>query len=107
MGCDCAGTGVRRMLRRHVGQVCWRWNHDRRQIVWKMWPHGNFLLLLTMSSRQMMQMLSDNCSSSGVASGYSVFMFWMARRESITSFRAFLKFLEGEGGVNKSVITVC
>lgn len=27
-------VGVRRMFSRQVGQVCWRWNHDRRHVVW-------------------------------------------------------------------------
>lgn len=104
---------VRKMLSRHVGHVCWRWNHDRKQAVWNMCPHGNFFELCTMSSlqaidrknlvlwkweqrlsyRQMMQMLSDWDSSSAVASGYKVFILLIARRESITSFSAFLKFL--------------
>lgn len=86
--------------------------------VWKMWPHGNFFELLTMSSLkkseksgeksktffkllhkktstnlQMMQMLSDRASSSDVASGYKVFMLWIARRDKMTSLSAFLKFL--------------
>lgn len=50
-----------------------------------------------MSSRQIMQMLSDCDSSSAVASGYKVFILLIARRESITSFKAFLKFLKGIG----------
>lgn len=43
---------------------------------------------------QMMQMLSDCVSSSGVASGYNVFMLWIARLDKITSLNAFLKFLK-------------
>lgn len=35
-------VGVLRMFNLHVGQVCWRWNHDRRHDVWKMWLHGSF-----------------------------------------------------------------
>lgn len=46
-----------------------------------------------LSNLQMMQMLSDCVNSSGVASGYNVFMLWIARRDNITSFSAFLKFL--------------
>lgn len=37
---------------------------------WKMWLQGSFLAPVTISSRQMMQTLSDACRSSGVASGY-------------------------------------
>lgn len=63
-GCTGVGAtvviGVRKMFSRQVGQVCCRWNHDRRQVVWKMCPHGNFFELLTISSRQMMQMLSES-----------------------------------------------
>lgn len=43
---------------------------------------------------QMMHMLSDWANSSGVASGYRVFMLRIARRDRITSFSAFLKFLK-------------
>lgn len=97
-GCTGAGAavvmGVRRMFNRHVGQVCCRWNHDRKHVVWKMCPQGSFFELLTISSRQMMQMLSDSWSSSGVASGYRVFMLRIARRDRMTSFKAFLKFLQ-------------
>lgn len=38
-----SGAGARRTLRRHVGQVCWRWNQRRKQAAWNMWLHGNFL----------------------------------------------------------------
>lgn len=31
------------MSMRQVGQVCWRWNQERRQEAWKMWPQGSFL----------------------------------------------------------------
>lgn len=41
----------------------------------------------------MMQTLSAAANSSGVASGYNVFMFRMALRDSITSLNAFLKAL--------------
>lgn len=44
----------------------------------------------------MMQMLSDKANSSEVASGYKVFMLWIARRDKITSLSAFLKFLKNE-----------
>lgn len=37
---------------------------------WKMWLQGNFLAPVTISSRQMIQTLSEACRSSGVASGY-------------------------------------
>lgn len=60
LGAAVVVIGVRRMFNRHVGQVCCRWNHDRKQVVWKMCPQGSFFELLTMSSRQMMQMLSDS-----------------------------------------------
>lgn len=85
---------------RHVGQVCCLWNQERRQLwgkwdnktyykkqkklfgflniseskwiylEWKMWLHGSFLAPVTISSRQMMQTLSEAWRSSGVASGY-------------------------------------
>lgn len=58
-----------------------------------MWPQGSFLAPVSISSLQMMQTLSTALSSSGVASGYSVFMLRMARRERITSFRARLNDL--------------
>lgn len=35
-----------------------------------MWLQGSFLAPVTISSRQMMQTLSEACRSSGVASGY-------------------------------------
>nr|KAG5704225.1 hypothetical protein BaRGS_012513 [Batillaria attramentaria] len=37
------GRGMRKTSSRQVGQVCWRWNQDLKQLVWKMWLHGNFL----------------------------------------------------------------
>lgn len=43
---------------------------------------------------QIMHMLSESDNSSGVASGYNVFMFLIARLDKITSFKAFLKFLQ-------------
>lgn len=86
--------GVRRMLRRHVGHVCCRWNHERRHDVWKMWLHGSFFDAVNISSRQMMQTLSAAASSSGVASGYNVFMFRIARRDRMTSLNAFLNDLK-------------
>lgn len=62
------GRGAWIMSMRHVGQLCWRWNHERRQLLWKMWLQGSFLQPDTISSRQMMHTsLADN--SSGVASG--------------------------------------
>lgn len=88
--CCWVPGGVWRMLRRHVGHVCWRWNQERRHDVWKMWLQGNFFeavrkqiksdlakdyltkyisIPVTISSRQMMQTLSAAESSSGVASG--------------------------------------
>lgn len=57
----------------------------------------NAQLPVSISSLQMMQTLSTALSSSGVASGYSVFMLRMARRERITSFRARLNDLSKEG----------
>ena len=54
-----------------MGQVCCRWNQDLKQVLWKMWLHGNFLVVgASISSRQMMQTLSVLASSSAVASGY-------------------------------------
>lgn len=44
----------------------------------------------------MMQMLSDKANSSDVASGYKVFILWIARLDKMTSFKAFLKFLKIE-----------
>lgn len=41
-----------------------------------------------------MQILSESASSSGVASGYRVFIFLIALRDSITSLSAFLKSLK-------------
>lgn len=80
-------------LRRHVGQVCCRWNHDRRHDVWNIWLHGSFFEAVVISSRQIIHTLSAASSSSAVASGYRVFMLRIARRERITSLNAFLKFL--------------
>lgn len=42
---------------------------------------------------QIIQILSDKVSSSGVASGYKVFIFLIALLDNMTSFSAFLKFL--------------
>ena len=67
--CSVREFGLRRISKRQVGQVCCRWNHDRKQTVWNMWPQGSFFDELTISSRQIMQMLSDCANSSGVASG--------------------------------------
>ena len=64
------GLGMRRTSSRHVGHVCWRWNQERRQLVWKMWLHGSFLQDVVISSRQMMHTLSPDASSSAVAFGY-------------------------------------
>ena len=64
------GWGIRNTSILQVGQVCCRWNQERRQLVWKMWLHGSFLHAVTMSSRHMIQTLSPDCSSSSVASGY-------------------------------------
>ncbi len=47
----------------------------------------------SISSRQMMQMLSVAASSSAVASGYHVFMLWIALLDKMTSLNAFLKAL--------------
>lgn len=56
---------------RHVGHVCCLWNQLRKQAAWKMWLQGNFLFPApVISSRQMMQTLSANTSSSSEASGY-------------------------------------
>ena len=67
---------------------------DLRQFLWKMWLQGSFLAEgATISSLQMMHTLSALANSSGVASGYRVFMLWIARRESTTSLKAFLKAL--------------
>lgn len=44
--------------------------------------------------RHIIQILSDCDNSSGVASGYKVFMFRIARLDKITSLNAFLKFLK-------------
>jgi hypothetical protein len=53
---------------------------------------GSFLVVgASISSLQMMQTLSVFASSSSVASGYQVFMLWMALRERTTSLKAFLK----------------
>ena len=49
----CLSTSIR-----HVGQVCWRWNHERKQFVWNMWLHGSFLHVVVMSSRHIMHTLS-------------------------------------------------
>ena len=70
--CCCPRTPVGgwRISIRQVGQVCWRWNHDRKQLVWKIWLHGSLLQPCTISSRQMIQTLSPCDNSSGVASGY-------------------------------------
>lgn len=78
---------------RQVGQVCCLWNQERRQLEWKMWLQGSFLAPVTISSRQMMQTLSEAWRSSGVASGYSVFMLRMARRDMMASVTAFLNCL--------------
>ena len=53
---------------RHVGQLCWLWNHPRRQLVWKTWLQGSFLQREVISSRQMAQRWAS-WSSSSVASG--------------------------------------
>lgn len=53
-----------------VGQFCCLWNHDRRQLVWKICLHGSFLQRWSMSSLQMMQTVLAARSSSSVASGY-------------------------------------
>lgn len=79
---------------RQVGQVCCRWNQERRHEVWKIWLHGSFLEAVVISSRQIIQTLSAAWSSSGVASGYKVFIFLIARLDNITSLNAFLKFLQ-------------
>lgn len=39
-----------KIFRRQVGQVCWRWNQDRKQAVWNMWLQGSFLLADIISS---------------------------------------------------------
>ena len=78
-GCCCCGAccpgdadsrDILSTSRRQVGHVCWRWNHERRQLVWKMWLQGSFLHDDVISSRQMIHTLSPLCSSSVVASGY-------------------------------------
>ncbi len=51
------------------------------------------MLGANISSLQMMQTLSVAASSSSVASGYQVFMLWMALLDRITSLNAFLKAL--------------
>lgn len=68
--CVCCGRVIRNTSMRHVGQVCWRWNQDLKQLAWKMWLHGNFLQAVTISSLHIMQTLSPEDSSSAVASGY-------------------------------------
>lgn len=60
-----------------------------RQFRWNIWLQGSFLQFSAISSRQMMQTLSPCASSSGVASGYIVFMLWIARRDCTTSKKAF------------------
>ena len=54
---------------RHVGQVCCRWNHDRRQCVWKMWLQGSFLPTTSRSRQMMHVVISRRCSSSSLTSG--------------------------------------
>jgi hypothetical protein len=63
------GCAVCNTSSRHVGHVCCRWNHDRRHNVWNMWLHGSRFAPEVISSRQMMQVLSELASSSGVTSG--------------------------------------
>lgn len=59
-----------------------------------MWLQGNLLAPVTISSLQMIQTLSIAWSSSGVASGYSVFMLRMALRDMMASVTAFLNCLK-------------
>ncbi len=53
-----------------VGQVCCRWNQERRQAMWNMWLQGSFLQRSAISSRQIIHTLLAVFSSSAVASGY-------------------------------------
>jgi hypothetical protein len=69
-------------------QVCCRWNQERKQFLWKIcWQERRLILCCTcISSRHIIHVVSAIlASSSAVKSGYIVFKFWIARRDSITS----------------------
>lgn len=90
------GFGILRMSMRQVGQVCCLWNQERKHDTWNIWLQGSFfdVPLPVISSRHIIQTLSVLANSSGVAFGYSVFIFLIALRDIITSHNAFFNVLK-------------
>lgn len=48
--CGVSGAGARSTLSRQVGQVCCRWNHNRRHAAWNMWLQGSFFAPIDINS---------------------------------------------------------
>lgn len=89
--------GRRRMLRRQVGQVCWRWNQLRRQVAWKIWPHGRRFMVPgatvaggsdcgIISSRHIMQTASLEAAISAALTSWNTLFISRIARLDITRF---------------------